>query len=94
MDFLSLMSKSKLILTDSGGIQEESITIKKPCITMRHTSARWETILLKANILFPPDREDNLNEVIKEMLNTEIHKNPYGENVAQNIVEIMKSELA
>ncbi len=54
MDFHSLMSKSKLILTDSGNIQEESITIKKPCITLRHTSARWETILLKANILFPP----------------------------------------
>jgi UDP-N-acetylglucosamine 2-epimerase len=93
MEFLSLMSKSKLILTDSGGIQEESITIKKPCITLRHTSARWETILLKANILFPPDREDNLDEVIKTMLTTTINKNPYGENVAQNILEILKSEL-
>jgi UDP-N-acetylglucosamine 2-epimerase len=93
MDFLSLMSKSKLILTDSGGIQEESITIKKPCITLRHTSARWETILLKANILFPPDREGNLDEVIKTMLSTTINRNPYGENVAQNILEILQSEL-
>ena len=66
MDFLSLMSKPKLILTDSGNIQEESITIKKPYITLRHTSARWETILLKANILFPHDREDNLDKVIKK----------------------------
>jgi UDP-N-acetylglucosamine 2-epimerase len=93
MDFLSLMSKSKLILTDSGGIQEESITIKKPCITLRHTSARWETILLKANILFPPDREGSLDEVIKTMLSTTINRNPYGENVAQNILEILQSEL-
>lgn len=93
MDFLSLMSKSKLMLTDSGGIQEESITIKKPCITLRHTSARWETILLKANILFPPDREENLDDVIETMLTTKIHKNPYGENVAQKILEIMKSEI-
>jgi UDP-N-acetylglucosamine 2-epimerase len=93
MDFLSLMSKSKLMLTDSGGIQEESITIKKPCITLRHTSARWETILLKANILFPPDREENLGDVIETMLTTKIHKNPYGENVAQKILEIMKSEI-
>ena len=48
------------------GIQEEAITIKKRCITRRHTSARWETILLKSNILFPPDRENNLDEVIKD----------------------------
>jgi len=93
MDFLSLMSKSKLILTDSGNIQEESITIKKPYITLRHTSARWETILLRSNILFPHDREDNLHEVINMMIGAKIHKNPYGENVAQNIPEIMKSEL-
>jgi len=93
MDFLALMANSKLILTDSGGIQAEAITIKKPCITMRHTSARWETILLRANILFPPDRDDSLHEVIKTMINTKMENNPYGENVANNILEIMKKEL-
>ncbi len=93
MNFLSLMLKSKLILTDSGGIQEEAITIRKPCITLRHTSARWETILLRSNILFPPDREDSLHEVIKMMIGTKISRNPYGENVAQKIIDIMKSEL-
>lgn len=93
IEFLSLMLKSRLILTDSGGLQEESITIKKPCITLRHTSARWETILLGANILFPPDREDNLNEVVKKMIDVKIFKNPYGEDVAQKIIEILKNEL-
>lgn len=94
IEFLSLMLKSRLILTDSGGIQEESITIKKPCITLRHTSARWETILLGSNILFPPDREDSLDDVIKNMIDKKIFKNPYGENVAQKIVEVLKNELA
>jgi len=93
MNFLSIMLKSKLILTDSGGIQEEAITIKKPCITLRHTSARWETILLRSNILFPPDREDNLDKVINMMIGTKISRNPYGENVAERIIDIMKSEL-
>ena len=93
MNFLSLMLKSKLILTDSGGIQEEAITIKKPCITLRHTSARWETILLRSNILYPPDRKDSLHEVIKMMIGVEIFKNPYGENVAEKIVKIMRNEL-
>ena len=93
IEFLSLMLKSQLILTDSGGIQEESITIKKPCITLRHTSARWETILLGSNILFPPDREDRLDEVIRKMIGKKIFKNPYGENVAQKIIEVLKNEL-
>ena len=93
MNFLSIMLKSKLILTDSGGIQEEAITIKKPCITLRHTSARWETILLRLNILFPPDRKDSLDNVINMMIGTKISRNPYGENVAEKIVDIMKSEL-
>lgn len=93
IEFLSLMLKSRLILTDSGGIQEESITIKKPCITLRHTSARWETILLGSNILFPPDREDTLDEVITKMIDKKVFKNPYGENVAQKIVEVLKNEL-
>ena len=58
IDFLSLLKNCQLALTDSGGVQEESIILRKPCITLRHTSARWETILLKANILFPPDNQD------------------------------------
>ncbi|KAA2283420.1 MAG: non-hydrolyzing UDP-N-acetylglucosamine 2-epimerase [Candidatus Nitrosocosmicus sp.] len=93
LEFLSLMLKSNLILTDSGGIQEESITIKKPCITLRHTSARWETILLGSNILFPPDREDSLDDVIMKMIDKKVFKNPYGENVADKIIEVLKNEL-
>lgn len=94
IEFLSLFVRCMLILTDSGGLQEEAITLKKPCITLRHTSARWETILMKANILFPPDRKGNLNDIIDLMLSAKIGKNPYGENVAEKTMatleEIMK----
>lgn len=90
VEFLSLLTKCKLVLTDSGGVQEEAITLRKPCITLRHTSARWETILMKANILFPPDNKDDLNDIIELMLNAKIHKNPYGENVAEKTVDKLK----
>jgi UDP-N-acetylglucosamine 2-epimerase len=91
IEFLSLLMRCKLVLTDSGGIQEESIILKKPCITLRHTSARWETILMKANILFPPDRKDDLNKIIELMLQTRIDKNPYGENVAEKTMAVLEN---
>ena len=90
IEFLSLFMRCKLILTDSGGLQEEAITLKKPCITLRHTSARWETILMNANILFPPDRNDDLNKIIDLMMQVKIGKNPYGENVAEKTMAILK----
>jgi len=91
IEFLSLLMRCKLVMTDSGGIQEESSILKKPCITLRHTSARWETILTKANILFPPDRKDNLNKIIELMLQTRIDKNPYGDNVAEKTIAVLEN---
>jgi UDP-N-acetylglucosamine 2-epimerase len=90
IEFLSLLMQCKLVLTDSGGVQEEAIILKKPCITLRHTSARWETILLKSNILYPPDRNDDLNKRIESMFHVKIEKNPYGENVAEKTMAILK----
>jgi UDP-N-acetylglucosamine 2-epimerase (non-hydrolysing) len=82
LDFLYLLNKCKVVLTDSGGVQEEAVVLRKPCITLRHTSARWETILLNANRLFPLDRNASLNETIDAMSKVNITINPYGENVA------------
>jgi len=90
IDFLGLLLKSKLVLTDSGGLQEESVTLKKPCITLRHTSARWETILLKANVLFPPDRTASLSETVEMMLQAKIERNPYGNDVANKTVSLLE----
>ena len=87
LEFLYLLKNCNLVLTDSGGVTEEAIILKKPCITLRHSTARWETILLKANVLFPLDRKDPLTEVINRMLDTKIKINPYGENVTKKTVE-------
>ena len=55
--FLSLMIGSSIIITDSGGIQEEACILNKPCITVRENTERPETISIGANIL------TGLNEV-------------------------------
>lgn len=51
IDFLSLIYNSEIVLTDSGGIQEESCILKKPCITLRDNTERPETVSVGANIL-------------------------------------------
>jgi UDP-N-acetylglucosamine 2-epimerase len=93
LQFLYLLKNCKLVLTDSGGVQEEAIILKKPCITLRHTSARWETILLKANILFPLDRNASLSDVIESMIPAKINRNPYGENVAKATMKIIEKSI-
>ncbi len=56
--FLQLESNAKLILTDSGGVQEEACILGVPCVTMRDNTERPETVEVGANILAgaSPDR--------------------------------------
>lgn len=51
LQFLSLMLKASLIVTDSGGIQEESTFLKVPCITLRNSTERPVTVELGTNHL-------------------------------------------
>ena len=50
-DFLCLMKNSKLIFSDSGGVQEEACILKIPLITIRNSTERPETIKIGCNIL-------------------------------------------
>lgn len=51
LDFLLLLANSRLILTDSGGIQEESCVLRVPCVTLRDNTERQETVAIGANRL-------------------------------------------
>jgi UDP-N-acetylglucosamine 2-epimerase (non-hydrolysing) len=58
LDFLKLMSEAKLVLTDSGGIQEETTILNVPCITVRNNTERPITVEFGSNIVAgtDPDR--------------------------------------
>jgi len=51
LDFLCLMSKATLVVTDSGGIQEETTCLGVPCVTVRENTERPVTIAVGTNIL-------------------------------------------
>ena len=57
LEFISLMSKSKLVLTDSGGLQEETTALGIPCLTIRENTERPVTITQGTNQLVGTDRE-------------------------------------
>jgi UDP-N-acetylglucosamine 2-epimerase (non-hydrolysing) len=90
LEFLYLLKNCRLVMTDSGGVQEEAIVLRRPCVTLRHVSERWETLLLRANVLFPLYRRDSLWQVVESMLAARIDRNPYGENVAETMLTLIK----
>src|SRR5206468_6522482 len=51
IEFLSLMSEARLVLTDSGGIQEETTVLGIPCLTLRENTERPVTITQGTNAL-------------------------------------------
>lgn len=57
LDFLALMSDARVVLTDSGGIQEETCVLGVPCVTLRENTERPSTIDLGANVLVGNDTE-------------------------------------
>jgi UDP-N-acetylglucosamine 2-epimerase (non-hydrolysing) len=57
LDFLNLMQNARFILTDSGGIQEETTYLGIPCITMRENTERPVTVELGTNILVGSDTD-------------------------------------
>jgi UDP-N-acetylglucosamine 2-epimerase (non-hydrolysing) len=57
IDFLSLYSQARLVLTDSGGIQEETTMLGIPCITLRESTERPITVSMGTNIVAGTDTQ-------------------------------------
>ena len=65
LEFLNLMAHAKIVLTDSGGIQEETTVLNIPCITLRDTTERPITLTEGTNVLVHDDPEKIVTEVGK-----------------------------
>ena len=92
LDFLSLMKNSKIIFTDSGGIQEESSLLGVPCITIRTTTERQLSIKYKSNILTGYSYEKILKAVTYFSNNKVNTSNIFGDGkVSARIFKIIKN---
>ena len=94
LQFLSLQKNSKLVLTDSGGVQEESCILKVPCVTLRNNTERPETLYVGSNIL-AGDNPNNILKCAKKMLRRKTNwKNPFGNgDSASKIVKIIENKI-
>jgi UDP-N-acetylglucosamine 2-epimerase (non-hydrolysing) len=65
LDFLSLQQRAKLVITDSGGIQEETTFLGVPCLTVRENTERPVTVSIGTNILVGQDMGCLKSEVVR-----------------------------
>lgn len=89
LDFLLLLEAARLVLTDSGGVQEESCILNVPCVTLRDNTERPETVEAGANRLAGV-RPAGVLEAAERMLSVEPDwVNPFGDgNAAERIIDI------
>jgi len=92
-----LLNKSYVVLTDSGGIQEEAPSFGKPVLVMREVTERMEGVKAGIAKLVGTDREKIFNETVKLLTDRRHYEkmaravNPYGDgHAAQRIVKIVK----
>jgi UDP-N-acetylglucosamine 2-epimerase (non-hydrolysing) len=95
-EFVWLMDRASLILTDSGGVQEEAPSLKKPVVVMRDTTERQEAVDAGAARLIgtsPAAIVGNVTELLTDAAayaRCQVEQNPYGDgHAARRIIELM-----
>ncbi|MEK6778936.1 MAG: UDP-N-acetylglucosamine 2-epimerase, partial [Candidatus Deferrimicrobiota bacterium] len=95
-----LMDRAYLIITDSGGIQEEAPSLGKPVLVMRETTERPEAVAAGTALLVGADRERIQREAIRLLTDAAAYRtmatahNPYGDGrAAERIAGILEKTL-
>ena len=97
-DFIWLMNRSKIIVTDSGGVQEEAPSLGKPVLVMRDTTERPEAVEAGTVLLVGTNEEMIVSKALDLLNNKKNFKkmsklhNPYGDGLAsKRIVDFIKN---
>ncbi|MCH7590423.1 UDP-N-acetylglucosamine 2-epimerase (non-hydrolyzing) [PVC group bacterium] len=97
LDFMKLMSKSLCVLTDSGGVQEETTVLDIPCLTLRSNTERPITVTKGTNVLVGTQSHRMIKE-IRDILDGKKKKGKipkyWDGKSAKRIVNVLKQNLA
>ena len=90
-ELLALQATARLVLTDSGGLQEESCVLGTPCVTLRISTERPETVEVGANIVAGIDRLGIL-KAVRQMMERDLNwHQPLGDGrAAERIVDALE----
>ncbi len=99
--FLGLLMKSLLVLTDSGGVQEEACILKVPTLTLRYNTERPETVLVGINKVIGVEMQKIVDEALKTISSresivrdAEIPRNPLGDGRAgERIAKVLRDAM-
>ncbi len=92
IDFLRLLSASDVVATDSGGVQEESATLKKPCIILRDNTERPEIVELGFGEIAGANPSSIVSAVRRFLYEEEVRRrleslpNPFGDGTASKMI--------
>jgi UDP-N-acetylglucosamine 2-epimerase (non-hydrolysing) len=90
LSFLRLESDARLILTDSGGVQEEACILRVPCVTLRDNTERPETVTVGANVLAGAEAERIVGCAVAMLARKRDWANPFGDgHAAERILNIV-----
>lgn len=90
LTFLNLESNSRLVLTDSGGVQEETCILKVPCVTLRDNTERPETLEVRSNVLAGTDPHNIVDKADIMLKRKRDWNNPFGDgNAGKRIAHII-----
>ncbi len=97
LSFVYLLDRSFMVITDSGGIQEEAPSLGKPVLVMRETTERPEAIEIGTALLVGAQREAIVTATFRLLNDENVYRamskahNPYGDGMAaQRIIEIIR----
>jgi len=93
LDFLGLMSQAAVVITDSGGIQEETTALQVPCVTVRPNTERPITITEGTNQLVPPITDQIVSAVKNRSVKIGNRPKLWDGKAAQRIIDVIQSYL-
>ena len=102
-EFMGLLMNCVVVLTDSGGVQEEAFTLKIPTVTIRYNTERPETLIHGINVLAGAETQkiieltyrqiENLSKIKKVQINNPLGDGHAGKRIAEILKQAVENEL-